>query len=552
MLNLLRIKNFALVECAEVDFSRGLNVISGESGSGKSILIGALFVLLGGQSGKECIRDGEKRCEIEAVLDIPAEISGKISDFCSQYDIEENGSELVLRRVLQENSARSYVNGSSLPLKAVRELASLFFDFNRPDDELSLNSQSRQLELLDRFGGIEFAEYRMAYENKLASARELEYFESQQPDAVELADARELVSTMEQYDFAADEEDELLQKHKILSNGRELINSSLKAAQILSGEENSIAGAFNALMREFYNMDKLADGTLADLIEEAENVNGALNALQNSLDVFASKVELDGEALAKVEDRLDTLYRLKRRYNASAAELFERYENAKDLLKKYENTALYKKELEERLKTAQEKLKKEAAILTEKRKKSALDLEKALLAELESLGFRKCRFEWSFTEIEPTAQGADELDILFSANSGERVLPLRKIASSGERSRLFLAIKNVLARVDDIPVVIFDEIDANIGGETANKVGAALRELGRFRQIITISHLAQIASQADTHYQVSKYVRDDARTVSEAVKLDRKGRVFELARMLGNGEGAVEYAENLLLTKKFN
>ena len=135
---------------------------------------------------------------------------------------------------------------------------------------------------------------------------------------------------------------------------------------------------------------------------------------------------------------------------------------------------------------------------------------------------------------------------MFSANSGERVLPLRKIASSGERSRLFLAIKNVLARVDDIPIVIFDEIDANIGGETANKVGNALHELGKFRQIITISHLAQVACKADAHWQVSKYVRESGRTVSEVVKLDRRGRIAELARMLGNADGAAEYAENLL------
>lgn len=552
MLNLLRIKNFALVEYAEADFSRGLNVISGESGSGKSILIGALFVLLGGRSDKDCIRDGEKRCEIEAVLEIPSEISSKISAFCSEYDIEENGNELILRRVLQENSARSYVNGSSLPLKAVRELAALFFDFNRPDEELSLNSQVRQLELLDRFGSIDLESYRTAYENKLAAAKELESFESQQPDSAELEAARELVNTMKQYNFSPDEEEELLKRHKILSNGRELINSSMKAAQILSGEENSITEAFNAFMRELYNMDKLTDGALTAITEEAENVNGSLNALQNSLDVFASKIELDGEALTEVEDRLDTLYRLKRRYNASCAELFIRYENAESLLKKYENTALYKQELQAKLSAYECELQKEAQKLTSCRKKSTAELEKALLAELDALGFKKCRFEWSFNEIEPTAQGADELDILFSANSGEKVLPLRKIASSGERSRLFLAIKNVLARVDDIPVVIFDEIDANIGGETANKVGTALRELGKFRQIITISHLAQIASQADTHYQVSKYVRDDGRTVSEAVKLDRSGRIAELARMLGNGDGSLTYAENLISTQKFS
>ena len=550
MLNLLRIKNFALVEYAEADFSRGLNVISGESGSGKSILIGALFVLLGGRSDKDCIRDGEKRCEIEAVLEIPSEISPKISAFCSEYDIEENGNELILRRVLQENSARSYVNGSSLPLKAVRELAALFFDFNRPDEELSLNSQVRQLELLDRFGSIDLESYRTAYENKLAAAEELESFESQQPDSAELEAARELVDTMKQYNFSPDEEEELLKRHKILSNGRELINSSMKAAQILSGEENSIAEAFNTFMRELYNMDKLTDGALTAITEEAENVNGSLNALQNSLDVFASKIELDDEALTEVEDRLDTLYRLKRRYNVSCPELFIRYENAETLLKKYENTALYKQELQEKLSACECELQKEAQKLTSCRKKSTAELEKALLAELDALGFKKCRFEWSFNQIEPTAQGADELDILFSANSGEKVLPLRKIASSGERSRLFLAIKNVLARVDDIPVVIFDEIDANIGGETANKVGAALRELGKFRQIITISHLAQIASQADTHYQVSKYIRDDGRTVSEAVKLDRSGRVAELARMLGNGDGSLTYAENLISAQK--
>ena len=546
MLTSLNIKNFALVENAEVEFSSGLNVISGESGSGKSILIGALSVLLGGRSDKECIRDGEKRCEIEAFLQIPTEIAAEIAAFCEQYDLENDCSELCVRRVVQENSARSYINGSAVPLKAVRELAAMFFDFNRPDEELSLNSQSRQLELLDRFGGIDTRSYRESYEKKLAAAKELDEFDAIQPDAVALDDARELVNTMEQYDFAENEEEELLRKHKILSNGRELINSSMRSTQILSGEENSIAEAFNSLMRELYNMDKLADGALAKLIDEAENVNGALNNLQNSLDVFASKIELDAETLAQVENRLDTLYRLKRRYNASMPELFERYEQAKIVLNKYENSALYRKNLQQNLDACNLELEKEAQKLTASRKNASSELEKALLAELASLGFKKCRFEWSFNAVEPTPCGADEFDILFSANSGERVLPLRKIASSGERSRLFLAIKNVLARVDDIPIVIFDEIDANIGGETANKVGAALQDLGKYRQVITISHLAQVACKADAHWQVSKYVRESGRTVSEVVKLDRQGRVAELARMLGNADGAAEYAENLL------
>ena len=219
---------------------------------------------------------------------------------------------------------------------------------------------------------------------------------------------------------------------------------------------------------------------------------------------------------------------------------------AKIVLNKYENSALYRKNLQQNLDACNLELEKEAQKLTASRKNASSELEKALLAELASLGFKKCRFEWSFNAVEPTPCGADEFDILFSANSGERVLPLRKIASSGERSRLFLAIKNVLARVDDIPIVIFDEIDANIGGETANKVGAALQDLGKYRQVITISHLAQVACKADAHWQVSKYVRESGRTVSEVVKLDRQGRVAELARMLGNADGAAEYAENLL------
>lgn len=546
MLTSLKIKNFALIENAEVGFSKGLNVISGESGSGKSILIGALSVLLGERNDKDCIREGEKRCEIEATLTVPAEMQNDITKFFSEYDIENFGNEISIRRVIQENSARSYVNGSSLPVKAVRELASLFFDFNRPDEELSLNSQSRQLELLDRFGNISLDEYRICFANLESLNRKLADFDSMLPDESALEEAQELVSEMDKFKFSEDEEDQLIKRHKILSNAKELITSSTRASQILSGEENSIAEAFSSLMREFYAMDKLSEGALEKLINEAEEVNGALNSLQNSLDIFASGVELDGEALQEVENRLDALYRLKRRFGPSVIELFEHYDQAKEMLAKSQNGASCRRELCAKIASAEKELADAADKLTEKRQYAASLLENALLKELESLGFRKCRFEWSFSKIRFTINGADELDILFSANSGERVLPLRKIASSGERSRLFLAIKNALARVDDIPVVIFDEIDANIGGETANKVGDTLRELGRFRQIITISHLAQIACRADTHWKVEKHIRDDGRTVSQAYALDRNARINELARMLGNGDGAIEYAANII------
>jgi DNA repair protein RecN (Recombination protein N) len=351
---------------------------------------------------------------------------------------------------------------------------------------------------------------------------------------------------MDKYNFAEDEEETLVQKHKILSNSRELINIAARVSQLLSGEENSVADAVSAVMREFYAMDKLADGTLSELLEQAENLNVTLNTLQNTLDTFASSLELDGEALQEVENRLDVLYRLKRRYGPSFQELFINYERAKVIVNKAANGTAVRRQLIEKITLARQKLDCECEKISSKRKSAAMELEKSLLAELASLGFKKCRFEWSFSKIQPSAAGSDELDILFSANSGERVLPLRKIASSGERSRLFLAIKNVLARVDDIPVVIFDEIDANIGGETANKVGHSLHELGKYRQIISISHLAQIAVFADTHLQVVKYVREDGRTVSEVRPLDTEGRISELARMLGNADGAEDYARKML------
>ncbi len=547
MLTSLKIKNFALVENAEVEFSPGLNVISGESGSGKSILIGALAVLLGSSGSKDCIRDGEKRCEIEAVLSANSDIAQKVAEFCSLYDIENCGSELVLRRVILENSARNHVNGTLIPLKAMKSLAELFFDFNRPDDELSLNSQVRQLELLDRFGALDTAPYQNSF-NKLESLRcELAEFDRSLPNQTALDEARELVAEMDRYNFEEDEEEELTRRFKILSNSRELINSSVRASQILSGEENSITDIFGTLMREFYAMDKLADGALAKIIDEAQELNGALSSLQNSLDTFASDLELDGESLQETENRLDALYRLKRRYGPSVQELFEHYQAAKEALRLADDSIERRNKIADDIALAEKEMQLYADELTCARKKAAVELEKKLLQELESLGFKKCRFEWSFIKTAPTLSGMDELDILFSANSGERVLPLRKIASSGERSRLFLAIKNVLASADDIPVVIFDEIDANIGGETANKVGASLRELGKFRQIITISHLAQIAGSADSHWQVRKYVREDGRTVSEVKLSEGEARVKELARMLGNADGAMDYARNLLV-----
>ncbi len=304
--------------------------------------------------------------------------------------------------------------------------------------------------------------------------------------------------------------------------------------------ENSLADTTGNIARELYNLNKLTENSTENFVNDIELICENIRELSQNIERFLSNIDIDQEEFFNLENRLAEIHKLKRNYGPTLEEVFENYETAS------QKVADFVAGMQRRSDLAAEEYRLKQDLLSECRKLSlvrqekALKLQEMMLAELAEIGFGKATLKWEFREVAPSANGFDEAEIIFSANQGEELYPLRKIASSGERSRLFLAIKSVLAKVDDIPIVIFDEIDANIGGETANKVAKMLRNLAEYRQLILISHLAQVAAQATNHLYVHKE-EADGRTFTYASIINGDRRIDEIARLLG-GKSNLEIA----------
>ena len=424
----------------------------------------------------------------------------------------------IMKKIVKENIAsksESFFNDSNVSAKIMKQVSGLFFDFNRPDDELSLNSSSRQLELLDRFGNIDKKECRNIYEELVACRREIEDFDRNLPKESEVADAQNLIVAFEALNLQPNEDETLILQHKMLANSQEIISSAASIVNGLTDGENSLADNTVMVARELYNLNRLTENSTENFCNEIELISENIRELSQKLERFISTIDIDQEEFFNLENRLAEIHKIKRIYGPTLEDVFANYEKAVKLVSSYDADGKKRAEFAAKEYQLKQDLLGACRKLSTQRRAKAEELQKMMLEQLKLIGFEKVSLKWSFQEVEPSADGFDDAEILFSANQGEELYPLRKIASSGERSRLFLAIKSVLAKVDDIPIVIFDEIDANIGGETANKVAKMIRGLADYRQIILISHLAQLASKATNHLFVYKKVVDN-RTYSYA------------------------------------
>lgn len=535
MLTYLKIKNFALIEDAEIEFGNKFNVITGESGSGKSIIFGALSLLFGERADKNIIRSNSDRCEVCAILKLNSQSLSKINTIFAENDLDTQSlenSELQIRRIISASTSRNYVNDSTISSKLLQKISSLFFDFNQPDDELSLNSRTRQLELLDKFANLNTQTCAQLYHELIDCQKAISNFDKTLPNTSELEEANNLVNTFELLNPSENEDETLVNRHKILANAQEIISISSNLVNGLTGDENSTIDLMATILRELYQLNKLSENTAANLVNDAELISESIRTLSIDLEKFVSNIEIDGEEFNQLENRIAEIHKLKRNFGPTLNDVFNNYEAAKNTIELFRNSRANRAALVAEELKLKNLLDSECQKLSSERQQKAIELKSLMIKELEQIGFANCRLEWIFEKTTPSAIGNDAVDIIFSANKGEDLHPLRQIASSGERSRLFLAIKSVLARVDDIPTVIFDEIDANIGGDTANKVALALANLAEFRQVILISHLAQVAAKANTHLKVSKVVTDN-RTYSQVEILNDTNQIDEIARLLG-------------------
>ncbi len=548
LLSLLRIKNLALVEDLEWELTAGFTAITGETGAGKSIIIGALKLLLGERADKSLIRTGAESCTVEAIF-VAEDFSG-LNRCLAEGGVEPAEGELILKRSFSlGGSNRQFVNGSPTTLAFLKMIGDELVDLHGPHDHQSLLSPERQLDLLDGFAHAERErrEYQQAYrrlQTLVAEEAALSAAESAREQELDLL--RHQATEIAAAKLQPNEEEEIVARYKLASNSRRLIELATTISRQLSEVENAVLNQLAETQRLFRELEKIDSG-LAETSAAHAGAVVELTEVARTLDRYAERLDLDPEQLAQLEQRITLLETLKRKYGATIPEVIDFSERIAERMRKIEGRDTELKRLGAEISQTHATLERTATALRRARTKVAPKLAATVGRNLADLGFRQAKFEASLTpNDEPRPLGTDSLELLFSPNPGEPLKPLRQIASSGEISRLMLAIKSALAAQDAIPLLVFDEIDANVGGEIANAVGAKMRTLAEKHQVICITHLPQVAAGATTQFVVTKEVAS-GRTFSELREVKGKTRQEEIARMLGGqSESALKHAATLL------
>ncbi len=553
MLTYLKITNLALMAHAEVEFGPGFNVVTGETGAGKSILLGTVALLLGVRADKSLIRQGCDRCEIVGAISPDGVSSPAVEALFDELAIRfDPAEELRLRRVITHSGSRCFVNDSPVGLQALAGIGAVLMDVYSANEQYSLLDHAKQLEMIDRFGRCAelYRDYKSRFDalKKLRADRDEAMRSLPSPEEAGLLSA--LVADIDAVNPEDDEDRIVGEKFSLAANRREIIELASGLSGMLSEGENSICDQLAAVYRQLSTLDRLVSGRLSERLDRCSELEDGVRELSGAVRELAESTDLDDEALAELESRLSALQQLKRRHGPQLADVIEKWRSAKQRLAGFSASAQLRRKFDDDEKKLMERLLESGAALTSERIRQAAAFAIEVGKVLTRLGMPHARLVPDFTAVQPRESGLDEVELMFSANRGIEPRPLRLTASSGELSRVMLAVKAVLADRDTVPVLIFDEIDANVGGETANQVAAVIAELSKRRQVLCISHLAQVAALADRHYSVRKTDggsdAPDAVTSSEIVELSGADRTAEIARMLGGGPAALRHAAELL------
>jgi len=551
MLTLLRVKNLALVEEASVAFEPGLNVVTGETGAGKSILIGALYLLLGERADTSAVRAGETQCVVEATFHL-ADARG-VEAVLAEAGLEPcDHGQLILRRTVKAaGGGQAYVNDAPVTLPLLKRLGALLVDLHGPHDHQSLFQPASQLDILDAFAHAE--------KERAACAAAFGKWQALQDRRAELSrDVGDLAAQIDLLAYRAKEieeaapvegeEEQVRAEQQTAGHAQRILELGQQVVQAISEDENAALAVLAPARKALEELARLMPAA-KEWPEELRRHTDALAALSGTLQRELADVDADPARLAWLDQRLATYDKLKRKYGGSVADILATLEitqaRLKDLRSRDEQKAAVTKEIA----AAEKELQALGLALRKRRLTAAEKLAPAITAELQALGFEHGAFGIQLPPAEtPTAAGLDRAEFGFAPNVGEPMRPLRAIASSGEISRVMLAIKVVLAEADKIPLLVFDEIDANVGGETAHAVGRKLAQAACKRQVVAITHLPPVAACGAHHFAVRKSVRD-GRTHTTVAPLDADARVEELARMLGGREStsvALRHAAELL------
>ncbi len=551
MLSELRIRDYAVVDDLTLTLAPGLNVLTGETGAGKSIIVGALSLLLGERASSSVVRTGADRATVEAVFDI-ADLPA-VRDRLDELGFRADDDMLILRReVAAEGRNRAWVNGSPATAGVVGELGTALVDLHGQHEHQTLLRQREQRDILDAFAGStgDAEAVAEAYRQLQALEAERDAKEERRRDVESRADfLRFQLSEIDEADLAPGEDEQLEEEAGRHEHAEELVQGTTGASDVLYAGDESVSDRVADVrhtLRDLARFDTSLAGH-ADALDEAYHL---IAEVGRALGDYATSIDHDPARLEEVRRRLDRIFRLKRKYGPELADVLATAQRVRTELAELDAAEHDMSELERRIGEAEKGLGVVAERLSEKRREAALRLRREVEAQLPDLGLKGASFEVRLTPYDSvSAGGAEGVEFLVSPNPGFDPMPLARIASGGELSRVMLALKAILAEVDHVPVLIFDEIDAGIGGAVGAAVGEKLRDVAARHQVFVVTHLAQVASRANHHLLVEKKVDGEAPTATRVRALSDDARVEEIARMLGGDPGSAtsrEHARELL------
>ena len=538
MLENLHVKNLALIDEIEVDFHPGLNILTGETGAGKSILLGSVNLALGGRYTADLLRTGSKFGLVELTFLVENET---IIEQLEKLDIYPEDGRITLSRKLMKGRSTSKINGETVSMSTLKDVASMLIDIHGQHEHQSLLHKKNHLAFLDLYArdsvsGLkeETAEAYRVYQRCKRKLEESSMDERERQKELSLTEFE--VNEIEEADLSEGEDEELEQTYRRMLDGKKITEGIAEAYQYTSEDASGNASDYLSrairALQEAAECDEQGDSLYSQLLE----IDSLLNDFNRELSDYAKSFEFSEEEYYDTENRLNEINHLKAKYGNSVKDILEYCEEKKQRLKELEDYENYILNLHEQLENAEKKYRKTASELSKKRQNAAKNFVDEIRSGLADLNFLDIQFEMRFTELSAyTAGGMDEAEFYLSANPGEALRPMGLAASGGELSRIMLVIKSVLADREDTPTLIFDEIDTGISGITAGKVAEKMHLIGASRQVLCITHLAQIAAMADTHYRIEKSSQEHS-THTEIYELEEKESIEELARLLGGAK----------------
>ena len=534
MLSLLHIENIAVIERSDITFDRGFNVLTGETGAGKSIVIDAISAILGERAYRDMIRTGTSKASVRAVFtDVPE------YPWFAENGVDYDPETIIQREIYLDGRNVCRVNGCIVTVSILRKLGIQLINIHGQHDSASLFDEANHLVFLDDFAENE--QLRQEYSEKYRAVEELR----RQIDRISMDESEKLrrmetlrfqIEEISKAQLEAGEDEQLEARRKVLQNAEKLSDGMNTAVECLYGGDET-NGAASLLADAEYALSRLSRFTdaysqlqerISDLMYQVQDVSQELRDARDEL-------AYSGDELEKIEARLDVIHRLRRKYGVTCADILEYLDNAQKELDEIEFADDHVERLKKKLKTAEKEAWDAALELRKNRQEAAQRMSVQILTELSQLDMPKVQFSCEFTQLELTPNGADAVAFYMSANAGEALKPMSKVASGGELARIMLAMKNVLAQQDQIATLIFDEVDTGVSGRAAQKVAEKLKSVARNKQVLCVTHLPQIAAMGDTHMLIAK-AECDGRTYTSVTPLDYEGRAREVARIIGGAQ----------------